>query len=275
MDTHKIALLIGLLLLLVAAPLRAASPSFWEFNTNHFVTNGTPWEIELRPSIEQVVGLPFNQLKEFWYDPFAGSAYNSDGTYGQLGWAPQNGGVGGAGMHVTNAANHFGLIAILTTGTATSMQAAFLSTHHNTKPSLPRLDTSVWTNRIIWRLLVTNDVRMYLVFQNGDITHNATMNNGIGFQVDTNSNQIKGYCASGGSVSTTNLTTLQADTWFTNQCWSLGATTIYFTVNDGPIASIASNIPTSGLTPKMGVVKTATSAAVTLQVDSWLLIWPN
>lgn len=259
-------LFLSIVLVCAAFMARGAAPAFWDFNINHFLTNGSPWEIALSTNINNQLGFHFFQNNEYWYDPFSGSALSA-GTVGQLGWVP----VGSPA--VSNAVGHFGTLALTTTASAGNGSYCFLSTTTNTRPCIPPLHTEInWTNRIIWRVNGTNAAKVYLVLQNG-IWGQTLFADAIGLWMNTtNNNQILGVCSSSSSVSTTNLGNLVDNAWYTNEIWSTTAGTIAFSLNGGAAAHLSANVPTVALTPLMGALKPTATAAVSLEIDKWILI---
>jgi hypothetical protein len=196
------------------------------------------------------------------------------GTIGSLAWTPQSGGAGGGGVSVSNSPSHWGTLAITVSSSANSIEAVFGSSALNSKPSVSRMDQQTgWTNRIIWRLSLTNDLKAHLCWQNGNFTQNA-LENSIGIFVNsTNSNQIMGMTSASSVLSTTNLGTVQNATWVTNEVWCATSGIISFSLNGGAEATLNSNLPTTGLTPAFGLLKVAANNAAALEIDEWIMIW--
>lgn len=297
-----------LFLLLVSITTISAqqNPAYRSFNTNHFNTNQPPaqtWPISINSNLSlssltitnnlivqndiyvsnsivvQGVVLDPQSLwiptlaYEAWYDPFNGSAL-TDGTAGSLGWTDVSAGAGGGNTAVSNAVGHFGTIANTTSTSSNSIQYLHLSSSLSGKPCIPPLNNFAgWTNRIVWRINVTNDCRAWFIFQAGTFTSTLTHSNAIGIFVDTGTtDQIMGFTSDAVvSSTTTNLGTLQSTVWNTNYIWCDTAGVISFSLNNGPRATINTTLPTSGLTPAMGIVKTAAANAVSQEIDDWLL----
>lgn len=258
------------LLFLLSLSCEGAVPVLHNFNTNHFDTNGSQWRINLSTNILNSFGYNFFITHEYWNDGFSGSA-NTAGTVGQLGWTP----IGT--IAVSNAPGHFGLATATTTASAGNGSGAFLSNTTNTRPPIPPLIIETkWTNRFIWRVSVTNDAKIYIMMQNAFPFGQTAFTNGIGIWVDTTNGvgQILGTCSSNNVFTTTNLGTIEAATWYTNEIWSTTAGTIGFRLNSGAGAFISENVPTNALTPFFGIVKSAATTATALDMDRWTFIRP-
>lgn len=122
----------------------------------------------------------------------------------------------------------------------------------------------------------TNDCKIYIGFiGNANFTQSALENSVAIFYNGTNSNQIMGHTSAGSVVTTTNLGVIQQSTWNTNEIWSHVSGTIFFSLNNGPTASISATIPTTSVTPAASVVKQILGAGLnaTLELDEWLFIW--
>lgn len=275
MDIHK-TIILSLAILGSCVSVKGAPTVLFNYNTSHFETNAEPWRIAVKTSLVQQVTAPFIDMDEFWYDPFVGNTVAA-GTIGVLGWEAQAGGAGTTNLEFTNAPGHFGIMCLYVNSTATTMRNIYLSEEPNSKPSIPASpSTFTWTNRIIWRLVDTNDVRVYLILGGaGDITHNNPYNQAVGIIFDTNSNQIKGYAATTGTPATTNLVTMEDGVWYTNNVWCQGDGIWRYSANDGPVATLAVNITASALTPRLGLVRTDTGVTNCLQLDSWFFRPPN
>lgn len=217
-----------------------------------------------------------NYSYEVWYEPFQGGDVAA-GTIGSLGWQQQSTGVGGGSINFSNSVGHAGVCTLSSSSSANSIQTLFNSDAPNNKPTIFPLNNSVgWTNRIIWRLVNTNDCKIYIGFiGNANFTQSALENSVAIFYNGTNSNQIMGHTSAGSVVTTTNLGVIQQSTWNTNEIWSHVSGTIFFSLNNGPTASISATIPTTSVTPAASVVKQILGAGLnaTLELDEWLFIW--
>lgn len=261
---------IAAFIIFVVLAIRAATPTYNNFAPADFTTNNFP-TININPSRFAFATLDLGY--EIWYEPFQGAGSGA-GVSGSLGWTGASGGAGGGGIAFSNAVGHAGTIAIQVSSSANSIHSIFNSTVVNSKPTIPPLNaTTGWTNLIVWRINGTNSLKGYLVLQAGNLTQ-AALEAGMGIFVNTtNSNQIMGHCSSGSSVSTTNLGTLQDGVWYTNMMWSATAGVISFNLNGGPEATLSANVTSSALTPQMGLVKTVTGVAASLEVDLWVFLY--
>jgi hypothetical protein len=233
-----------------------------------------PFSLVDFPWLNDGSNIPADSL-EVWYEPFSGGDISTtEANIGALGWTEvaNNGAVG-----MTNATGHFGIITLLTTASAGSLQTIFNSDNTNNRPTIPPLIAAIgWTNRVIWRILDTNSIKLHLTLSGTNTTFGqAALQESIGIYMNTtNSTQIMGMVSANSVLSTTNLGTIQDATWYTNTIWSTTAGVISFSLNDGAEATLNSNIPAGPLTPNFSIIKTVTAGGIsTLQVDEWLIIW--
>lgn len=266
------------LFLLVTTAAFAASPSYSNFDTNYFDTNTvTAGQVIIKLNTNALVSatswLP-GVGYEVWYEPFSGGQVSStSATIGALGWSElaDTGSIG-----VTNAANHWGIITLIITAAAGNKQTLYNSDCTNCRPTIPPLNATIaWTNRVIWRLLATNSIKGYLGFV-GITGHNSLTNLQEGFGVyfnTTNTTQIMGMTALANTLSTTNLGNFVSGAWHTNIIWSTTPGVFSFSMDGGAQATLSTTIPTSGLTPQFGIIKTETTVISILEVDEWALWW--
>ncbi len=209
---------------------------------------------------------------EMYYEPWGLGNHVTD--IGALSWTAQSAGAGGGGQSVSNAPGHFGLTTISTSTSANSIHSLFNSSTLNAKPSIPPLNATIgWTNTWIWRIVNTNSLKAYLCLQAGNFTQSA-LENGIGIMLNTtNNNQIMGFCASSSATTTTNLGTVQNNTWYTNRFGSTSSGVIFFSLQDGTMGHINSNVPTTGLTPSASLVKTEAGTAAFLDLDDYIGVY--
>ena len=209
---------------------------------------------------------------EVWYEPF-GAGDNAAGTLGALGWTGSSGGAGGGSINWSNSVGHWGIQTISTSGSANSIHSMALGDSPNAKPWIPSLSAVAgWTNVFVWRLRQTNAVRCFFgLIGNANYTQ-AILENAMGFYlVTTNSASIMGMVSTASVGTTTNIQNVVVDTWYTNVMWSHSAGTVCFSINGGTPATLTT--PNFQLTPSMGLVKSTTTAAVTLEMDIWWLLW--
>lgn len=219
---------------------------------------------------------PFDLFYEVYYDPFGVNDNSTGPNIGGLNWTAQSAGVGGGGIANSNAVGHVGLTTLNVSSSANSIHSIFNSSSLNSKPTIPRLDTATgWTNTWIWRLNTTNSAKVFLCLENGNFTVNpATIENGIGIFVNTtNNDQVMGFCASNSVMTTTNLGTIENSTWYVTRFGSTTAGTIFYSLNDGTMAHINSNVPTNTLTPGASLLKTVTGVASSLDLDVYLGVY--
>jgi len=257
-----------------SAVAQKANPSFQSFDPTQFDTNG--YVITIDPGV--ITNATTSWLPgvgyEVWYEPFSGGDVSTtSGTIGTLGWT-EDADIGFVGL--TNAVNHWGLVSLITTASAGSKQSIYNSDCTNCRPTIPPMNaTTGWTNRIIWRVTTTNSIRGFLslIGTTGFISQSA-LAEGVGVYFDTtNTASIMGMTALASTLSTTNLGNFVAGQWYTNIIWCSSAGVFSFSMNGGAEATLNSNIPTSGLTPYFGILKTETTVISIMEVDEWALWW--
>jgi len=252
--------------------------TFKRFITNSQLTASMPVWTDANKALVSVTPPNLSWVpmpgREVWYEPFNGNNMGSGGAHGALGWTAQSSGAGGGGVSVSNSPNHWGTVALTVSTSANSIEALFGSSALNSKPPVSRMDQQTgWTNRFIWRLSVTNDLKAHICWQNGNFTQSA-LENSIGIFVNsTNSNQIMGMTSASSVLSTTNLGTIVAAQWYTNEIWCNSSGVISFSLNGGAEATLNSTLPTTGLTPAFGILKVAANNAAALEIDEWVVVW--
>lgn len=260
--------------LAVAMVAQQANPSFQNFDQDQFNTND--YTITIDPtaivpgSTSWLPGVGY----EVWYEPFQGGDVSTTAaTLGALGWteSPDSGSVG-----VTNVANHWGCVSLITSASAGQQQTIFNADSANANPTIPPLNaTTGWTNRIIWRLTTTNSLKAHLALIGTNTTFGqAALQESIGVYLNTtNTAQIMAMTSAGSTLSTANLGAAVAGAWHTNIIWSASAGVISFSMDGGAEVTLNSNIPAGPLTPAFSIIKTETTVVSILEVDEWTLWW--
>lgn len=248
-----------------------ANPSFKSFHQDDFDTNNYIITANVPPT-SWLPGVGY----EVWYEPFSGGDVSTtEATIGALGWTEV---AEGGAVGLTNEVNHWGCVALLTTASAGSQQTVFNSDGTVAAIStIPALNATVgWTNRIIWRVNVTNSIKAHLALIGTTATFGqGALQSSIGIYINsTNSTQIMGMVSHASTLSTTNLETMVNAEWHTNHIWCNSSGVISFNIDGGPEATLNSNVPTSSLQPAFAIIKTETQGGIsTLQVDEWTLWW--
>ena len=256
---------------LVATSVFGANPSFRSFSPSDFTTNG--YVIRLKPSTSFLPNLSF----DVFMDEHFGCGRNSSAQIGKYGWT-QVASTGG-GAHYATYANHWGVMGIATVTNLGSSQGLFNAEAISTRPNIAPINASTgWTNRIVWRLVGTNALRMWIA-----MTDATSFGLGAGARQDTlgifmdttNSPNIRGYTtttATAGTTTETNLAVIVSGQWYTNEFFSFISGVICFTHNGGSLACVSNNITTAALIPAFAVTKTVGSTETNLlEIDDWFI----